>query len=315
MKLSKQCVKTCWLRSVFPVHPKVGLEFVGTTDVWYAQGGIDGLAFNQPTNQLFAFWALVIAMLATRVCNSAHQLTKLMRRRSNRCIFGCIHANITIIYTLYTHFCWKQLQSPKTKNTSTKLSHSWSAFSGSPLPPRTFSHWPRKRFSWHPGHIGASTSTISLPARWVAPKPLSETSQQMSFFFKVWRCVKGCVYVWKSMFLLVVSFVECLSIVIVALKVADWTKLTSCLYLRHFSRLHIFCWSLPVLFDTGILSPWLGPRTWARRLACWICQAWLNWVLTFFFRARNWILKKSFAVEPVFFSGSLGLSLLDNSKS
>lgn len=116
------------------------------------------------------------------------------------------------------------------KNTWAKLSHSWSAFSGSPLPPRTFSHWPMKRFSWHPGRIGASTSTISLPARWVAPKPLSETSQQMSWILRVWRCVKGCVNVYKSMFLLVVSFVECLSIVILALKVADWTKLTSCLY-------------------------------------------------------------------------------------
>lgn len=40
---------------VFPAHPKVGLEVVGTTDLWYAQGGIDALAFNQPTNQLFAF--------------------------------------------------------------------------------------------------------------------------------------------------------------------------------------------------------------------------------------------------------------------
>ena len=117
MKLSKQCVKTCWLRSVFPAHPKVGLEFVGTTDLWYAQGGIDGLAFNQPTNQLFAFWALVIAMIATRVCNSAHQLTKLMRRRSNRCIFGCIHADITIIYTLYTYVCGKQLQDHRKKKT------------------------------------------------------------------------------------------------------------------------------------------------------------------------------------------------------
>ena len=76
---------------VFPVHPKVGLELVGTTDLWYAQGGIDGLAFNQPTNQLFAFWALVIAMLATRVCNSAHQLTKLMHRRS-----------ITMYFWMYT---------------------------------------------------------------------------------------------------------------------------------------------------------------------------------------------------------------------
>ena len=58
VKLSK-VLFTCWL--VVPlVQPKVGLEF-GTTDLWYAQAGIDGLVFNQLTNQLFAFWALVIA--------------------------------------------------------------------------------------------------------------------------------------------------------------------------------------------------------------------------------------------------------------
>lgn len=61
----------------------------------------------------------------------------------------------------------------------------------------------------------------------------------------------------------------------------------------------------------AILSPWLGPRTWARRLADrWICQAWLNWVLTDFLELGIKF-KKGLLQLNLYFSGSLRLSLLD----
>ena len=130
------------------------------------------------------------------------------------------HADITIIYTLYTYVCGKQLQDHRRKKTQPFLI----CIFWVPLTTKDFLTLANEAFLLTSRSHRRFDQYNFITCQMGGAQHLS----------KCHRCFKGvkvcqglCQCVKVHVFVGCVSFVKCLSIVILALKVADWTKLTA----------------------------------------------------------------------------------------